>query len=197
MLPENKISIDTVVEYLKEGDEDALVFLYDRYWDELMLSCSKVVKDTDECQDIIQEVFLIIWEKRSLIQIKTNIGAYLHGVLRYKIFRYLKTNYRKNTSTDHLYNILENKEKTHETPQSLMEHKEIYSSVLQIVSSLPTRCKEVYQLRQDDLSYDDIAKKLNISVKTVENQLLKAKKQLKLNLRHIFFVIVTFCAFAT
>lgn len=191
-MPYDNATMDdnVILARLKAGDKEVLTLLYNWYWEGLMRSCCKIVRDVGESEDIVQEVFLLIWEKRGELLIDKDIGSYLFGVLRFKMFNYLKTNRRKSEAFDRIAEVFESTPDAAFSPDRLLEYKELYLSVLDLVSSMPERCRVVYELRENDMSYQDIADVLDISVKTVENQLLKARKHLRTALRNFMWSVL-------
>lgn len=187
---------DSVLERLRAGDKGVMTVLYEQYWEGLMCSCYKVLQNYGEAQDLVQEVFLLVWEKRNQISIKKDIGAYLHGVLRFKVFNHLKTSRRYSSAVEQMAMFLKHTESAVETPASLLEQNELYHSIREIVVTLPERCRMVYEMREEDKSYQEIADQLDCSVKTVENQLAKARRHLRAALNHFLFTVLFTCILA-
>lgn len=161
--------------------------LYQRYWSKLYFSAYKVIKNQQASEDIIQEVFTQLWMKRKETSI-TSMSSYLYGMVRNQVFNYLRNG---NIARGHLDRIHQVSfvEQTEQTVH-FNETQEIY---LKSVASLPTRCREVFQLsRNEHLSNKEIAARLNISPKTVEHQISKALKLLRIALNETILLMILF-----
>ena len=131
-------------------------------------------------EDIIQDVFLDLWNKRESLIINISLKAYLYACTRYKVYEYFRKN--KNKLRVDLLDDL-NKRLTESTPLTKLMHKELVQHIENVVATLPEKCRLVYTLsREQKLSHKEIADQLNISPKTVENHITKALKTLKLSL---------------
>lgn len=140
----------------------------------------RMVPDGNQAEDIAQEVFIKFWEKRHQLNIQSSIGAYLRRMAVNEGISYLRKQKR--------YEVDELKPGLHDGQDSSMEEffagKELQKRIQQAIATLPPKCRLVFQLsRQEELSYKEIAQKLDISVKTVENQMGKALKTLRLLLK--------------
>ncbi len=151
--------------------------LYNRYWSKMYLSAYKVLKDHEASEDMIQEVFTQLWMKRKDTDIAC-LSAYLYGMVRNQVFKFLRDG---NIARKHLDRIshITFAEQT-EQAVNFNELQEMYSKT---VAGLPARCQEVFQLsRNENLSTKEIATRLDISPKTVEHQITKALKLLRIAL---------------
>lgn len=163
---------------LKEGEETALANIYRVYWQRLYTAAYAILKDAQACEDIIQEIFLKLWQNRRQIEIKTSLAAYLYASVRYEVYRQIKAGRVREDLFDDIY------ERIQAGPDyGRIEYKELYSRINAIVELLPEKCKAVYKLsREEHLSHKQIAAQLDISTKTVENHLTKALNLLRLSL---------------
>lgn len=174
----NKIDVK-ILKSLKKGDKRALTELYDSYWKLLFISAHNILKDKELCEEIIQDIFIELWNNREKLQIKISIKSYLYACVRYKVF----AEFRKNKVTNvELFEDL-NQRFQYATPETKMLHDELVEQINLIVKTLPKKCQEVYVLsRNKQLSHKEIAEKLGISTKTVENHITLALKVLRANL---------------
>ncbi|RKR83330.1 RNA polymerase sigma-70 factor (ECF subfamily) [Mucilaginibacter gracilis] len=167
-----------MVGLLKKGDERALTLIYQRHWQSLFRSSFNLLKDKAACEDIIQEIFIKIWDRRATLEIQVSLKAYLYAAMRYEVYRQIKIGNVREDIFDAIY------ERLH-TPAAYgnLEHKELLQQINSIVDTLPDRCREVYKLsREEQLSHKEIAERLDISTKTVENQITKALNHLRTSL---------------
>lgn len=168
-----------IINRLKKGDKFVLSELYDSYWKPLFISAYNILKNKQLCEDIIQDVFIALWNNRNKLDIKISIQSYLYACVRYKVFSEFKKNKFKNVE---IFEDL-NQRFQYSTPETKIMHKELVAQIEAIVTTLPKRCQEVYRLSRDkQLSHKEIAESLHISTKTVENHITYALKILKTNL---------------
>ncbi|MES2873763.1 MAG: RNA polymerase sigma-70 factor [Bacteroidota bacterium] len=167
-----------LMERLREGDDLALKLIYDKYWTQLYTSAYNMLHDQPACQDILQDLFINLWNKREQIEIKASLKSYLFASVRYEVYRQVRHGSVREE-------IFENIQDRLQTPSEYgnIEHRELLSFVNSIVNNLSEKCKVVYKLsREEQLSHKEIASKLSISPKTVENHLNKALRQLRTSL---------------
>ncbi|RXK86504.1 RNA polymerase sigma-70 factor [Filimonas effusa] len=179
-----------LLDRLSGGDEGALNDIYLLYWEGLFLSAFNVLKDKAACEDILQDLFLQLWQKRNQIQINSSLSAYLYTAVRYNVFRHIRTGKVRNELFMHIDERVEGLV----TEQMVAaEERELNQKVAQAVAALPEKCREVYILsREEELSHKEIASKLNISTKTVENQITIALKRVRSSLNTLSIVVLLF-----
>jgi len=177
-----------LIDRLKLDDETALSAIYKRYWEVLYISAYHVLKDRQVCEDIIQELFIKLWNNRCSTCITVSLKAYLFASIRYEVYRQIRTGaVRSDIYDDALQRI--------HTPAVYdnIEYKELTARISSVVNTLPEKCREVYKLsREECLSHKEIASQLNISTKTVENHLTKALRQLRTSIGSTFLLQLLF-----
>lgn len=181
MLDQKKINDNVLIERLKKDDKKALTELYNAYWKPLFISSYNLLKDKELCEEIIQDIFIDLWSNREKLQIKISLNSYLYACTRYKVFSQFRKN--KIIRVELFENL--NKRFQYATPETKLMHQELVEQIGAIVETLPQKCKQVYKLsRTEQLSHKEIAERLNISTKTVENHITKALRVLRLSLGH-------------
>ncbi|MBS1563488.1 MAG: RNA polymerase subunit sigma-70, partial [Bacteroidetes bacterium] len=75
---------------MARGDNNALVELYHRYWERLFTAAYNILKDKAPCEDMVQDAFLQLWQRRETLEIHTSVEAYLFTLIRYSVFHYIK-----------------------------------------------------------------------------------------------------------
>ncbi|MFY0715332.1 RNA polymerase sigma-70 factor [Seonamhaeicola sp. NFXS20] len=156
-------------------DEKKFKKFFENYYEDFVLFANKYLFDKDSSEDIVQEVFIYLWENASNLKIETSLKGYLYTMIRNRCLNYLKSI----KITDN-YEFLEfNLKLTTEQDLSSIsedEKKIVYHQILKIVDSLPEKMREIVKLRFIyNYKYLEIAKELNISVNTVKTQLKRAK----------------------
>jgi RNA polymerase sigma-70 factor (family 1) len=170
-----------LVDLLKGDDEDALATMYQKYWEPLFRSAFSLLRDRPACEDLIQEVFINIWDHRKTLEISLSLKSYLYAAMRYAVYRQIRSGKGREDIFDAIVERLQ-------TPAAYgqLEHREMLAQINAIVATLPEKCREVYQLSRDErLSHKEIASRLGISTKTVENQIAKALRHLRASLGNI------------
>ncbi len=158
-------------------DEDNFSLLFHQLYVPLCRFCLKFVRKPEIAEEIVQEQFISLWEKRNEIEIKSSVKAYIYVSVKNKAIDYLRSKYaRQNFVAEELsVNLSDNS-----NPQSNYEEIELYELVTKAVETLPQQCYTIFAMKRfGDYTNKQIAEKLNISEKTVENQVSIAIKKLR------------------
>ncbi|RXM49179.1 hypothetical protein BOW55_02220 [Flavobacterium sp. YO12] len=175
-----------LIDRLRNGDETALNELYNKFWQSLFMSSYNVLKDRELCEDIIQDIFMNIWHNREKLEIHISLKGYMYACARYQVFNHIRRN--KDKIHVELFDDLE-KRFQYTTPETQLMHDELVYHINSIVENLPEKCQLVYKLsREEQLSHKEIAERLNISTKTVENHITKALHSIRLSMGNILSV---------
>jgi RNA polymerase sigma-70 factor (family 1) len=177
-----------LVELLKGGDVDSYTEIYNRYKGVLYRHAFKRLKNQHEADDILQDIFTNLWIKRSTFDPQNNLGGYLYVSLRNKILNIIAHKAIHQTYEGKFQQIVDEGTAITDHRVRLSLLKEMIESE---VSSLPSKMKEIFEYsRNDHLSHRQIAEKLNISEKTVRNQINNALKILRNKLGIGLYVLV-------
>lgn len=166
---------EDTLERVSKGDEAAFTELYHYFEIPAHKYCYSLLKNEEESENMVQEVFIKIWEKRSRINPKLNFNSYLFTCLRNQAFDHLK----KMEKTGQInYQYVENEGYSYSDEDDFREARIV--SLYSAIETLSIKRKEILRLNiEEGLSYQEIAEKMNISKNTVKNQLLKAKQHLR------------------
>ncbi|WP_165384786.1 RNA polymerase sigma-70 factor [Sphingobacterium corticibacterium] len=158
-------------------DEKRFNELFAEYWRKLFGFCRHHVRDTEVSKEIVQQVFLSLWERRKQLDIKVNIGHYLFGAVRLCIAHHFREeSYRQDKLACNSRDSCDITNNTEET----IHFEDLNRYIESLVVKLPCRCRQVYTLsRNNGLTIPEIANELDISVKTTEAHLTKALKFLR------------------
>ncbi|MDX9883338.1 MAG: RNA polymerase sigma-70 factor [Prolixibacteraceae bacterium] len=176
----NKIAHALLIR-LKNGDMLAFDTVYERYSHKLFSFVFRILKNKSEAEDIVQEVFVKIWEARETLGDHKLLNSYIFTIAYNSSIDLI----RKRINNDKYLEHLKNSSVTQFTPSSVsqVEYNELNRRVEQLIANLPERQKQVYLLhREQGLTYPEIAQKLGISKNTVENHMAKALKYLRQNI---------------
>ncbi|SKB63116.1 RNA polymerase sigma-70 factor, ECF subfamily [Parapedobacter luteus] len=154
--------------------------LFDLYWKRLLAFCQHHTDDDQAALDIVQDIYLSLWRRRSELHIHVSIEYYLFRAARMKISDYFREKYKRQRRDDCISSgFCEAVNNTEET----IHYNDLDHFVDGLVNRLPCRCKQVYTLsRNSGLTNREIASQLSISEKTVEAHLTKALGYIKDNL---------------
>jgi len=170
---------------LSNGDDEALKFIYQKYWQRLFVSAYNVLRDKEACEDIIQEIFIQLWHKRDALVITTSLPSYLFTATRFQVFHAIKKIHRR----PELFQNIEQRFST-DAPDVPLYLRDIQQRVNSVIENLPEKCRHIYKLsREQNLSYKEISAQLQIAPKTVENQLAIALKKIRKALADLLFFI--------
>lgn len=173
---------------LKKGDLVAFNEIYKRFQGLLYIYACKIVKDNDDAEDIVQEVFLYLWDKRFTININSSISFYLYKAVQYKFMNLLD---RKKVRADYKDSLSQFIDQGEYITDHYIRQKEFSQVIEQEVAALPDKMREIFVLsRKNNLSRKEIASKLGISEKTVKNQINNALKILRSKLTLMAFLML-------
>ncbi|MEJ7586686.1 MAG: sigma-70 family RNA polymerase sigma factor [Ferruginibacter sp.] len=191
-MSENLHNVDEIYwKRLRNGDSQALGFLYDKYVDKLFVAAMLTTKNRELAKDSVQEVFIELWNYRHTIADIQYSQSYLTKVLRNILFKKLK---KENPA--HHYQLHESFVSPEETIENVIisrdTNNEKKNNLKQALSKLSTRQKQVLQLHfNEGLSYEQIAEKLSINYQSVNNLAFRTILRLRnLMFGSVFFVNV-------
>jgi RNA polymerase sigma-70 factor (ECF subfamily) len=183
---EDKVQDKLLLLKLKEGCTDAFDTLYEKYWKQIYNAAFKRLQDPAQAKDITQDVFLQLWLKRQENNID-NLPAYLFTATKNKVFNWMEKE-RRFTPVPEL--LLQLKISRDQTDAELLR-KEFMQAYEALIDTLTQSQQQIFRMRyQQDLSTSEIAELLDISRKTVQNQLGKAVAQLRASLLLVSFVLL-------
>jgi len=170
---------DFIIYKLKTGDEDSFTFIFNKYYKGLVLFALDFVPDRDKAEEIVQGVFVKLWENREKLEIKTSFKSYLLKSVQNKCFDYIKHHKIKRNFEDAFIK----KAQAFQAANDYISY-DFIESVEKAIDKLPERTGQIFRLsRYEYMKYKEIAEQMNISVKTVEASIGTALQQLRKDLR--------------
>ncbi|EKD32512.1 MAG: RNA polymerase sigma-W factor [uncultured bacterium] len=166
-----------VITLLREGDENAFHILYKKYAKQLFCFINRSVRDSDDSNDLLQTVFVKIWETRSCVDPEGSFSGYL-----YTIARNLMCNYYKKKIIVQAYQAFASSGEKEEnnTVFSSLVYKELSEKINIEINNLPKKRRQIFVMsRKLNMSYKEIAEQLGISENTVDTQIRKALQYLR------------------
>ncbi|HEX6226231.1 MAG TPA: RNA polymerase sigma-70 factor [Chryseolinea sp.] len=185
-------SDEGLLRLLKQQELGAFEEIYLRYWKRLYSAAYRRVQSREISEELVQDIFTSLWSNRLDLKIEI-LSAYLHSAIKYKVINHLEREMSRRVYTEAQANALVAMENSTEETIYL---NELNRALETEIKKLPPKRQQIFKLsRQEHLSIKQVASHLGISEKTAENQLGKALKVLKVNLKHFNFFMLTMFAF--
>lgn len=184
------LSDPELVDLLKSGDQLAFTELVKRYNRLLFIHAYKLLKDKENARDLVQDIFIAIWDNRENISAKTNFAGFLYTSIRNKVLNLI---IHKKVEHKYLNSLKDFIEKGEANADYLARTRELQSIIEREVQFLPPKMREIFELsRYANLSHKQISEKLNLSEKTVKKQVNNALKILRVKLgllAYLYFIL--------
>jgi RNA polymerase sigma-70 factor (ECF subfamily) len=169
-----------LVESLRKGSEKAFEAVFKTHFKGLHSYAYTILKDEVMAEEMVQNVFFKIWDKRSQLNIETSFKAYLYKAVYHESLNYLK---HQNVKLVHQSYVMHQPVNNDNNAGAKVALVEIEQRLRKAMNELPEQCRTVFQLsRFEEMKYKEIAEMLGISIKTVENHMGKALKLMRLKL---------------
>lgn len=179
------ISDERLLFLIKDDNELAFDELFWRYWQKLFKTAAAILRDDEKARDITQEIFTQCWAKRKTLNV-SQPSHYLYQATKLKCFEHLRRDKIAKEVLSHFDHFLVTNNLEEE-----IRFREAQRRFEESLASMPEKCQLVFKLsRIDHLSNQEIAKKLNISLKTVEYHMTNALKHLKLTMVDCFALVL-------
>ncbi len=174
---------DELLELMRQGDRSAFERIYNKYWSKIYISAYNLLRDRQTCEDLVQEVLVNLWVRRESLEVK-NLNAFLYTAIRYKVFKVIRSGKVREDLYDEIENLII---EDNDTENSIAEN-DFNRFLEESLTTLPPKCREIFILsRKEQLSTKEIAERLGISPKTVENQITIALRKLRENMGEFLF----------
>jgi RNA polymerase sigma-70 factor (ECF subfamily) len=180
----------SLIHSIRTGDEKVFEKLFKDHYPVLCGYAKKYINDIDQAEEIVQDMFFNFWQKRDKMEINISVEAYLFRSVRNSCLNYLK--HLKVREEHRLATNIELKRKEQEVYDNVVA-LELQERIDRVIEQLPTERKRIFKMsRYEELKYKEIAERLNLSVKTVEAQMSKALKFLRLQLSDYLSLFIVF-----
>ncbi|WP_170120686.1 RNA polymerase sigma-70 factor [Dyadobacter jejuensis] len=182
-----------LVQAIRKGDERAFEVAFRTYYERLCQYAGSLLKDDDEAEEVVQTVFLNIWEKRESLEITLSLKSYLYRAVHNYCLNRFKHNAIKKTHQEYSRHILT---PHHDSVTEAIQSQELEEKIEMAISKLPEQCQVTFRMsRFEELRYQEIANQLGVSIKTVENQIGKALRILRQELADYLPTVVGLLCF--
>jgi RNA polymerase sigma-70 factor (family 1) len=166
-----------IIGRIRKGDIGQFESLFRSSYVSLVKYSKRLIKDQDTAEEIVQDLFFKLWQDRDKIKIESSLNGYLFRAVHNRClhhFEHLKVVER------HAQEMTTEKYESPEDPVEKLQYKELQARIALILERLPERCGQIFMMnRFEGLKYSEIAKKLSVSIKTVESNMGKALKEFR------------------
>lgn len=168
-----------IIQHIQGGDKASYRQLFDVYYESLCHYAFTIVRDMDDAEDIVQGVFLKVWEKRESLMITHTIKSYLYKSVYHQCInqiehRAVREKYQERTIVEQANRF--------QIPDVFPA--ELEERIITAINALPPQCRTIFMLsRYEEMKYAEIASKLDVSKNTIENQISKALRILRSQLK--------------
>lgn len=184
------IGDQSITARLAKKDQSAFEQVFKTYYQNLHAYAMTMLKDEMNAEEMVQQVFFKLWDRADHLNLSGSIAAYLYRAVHNECLNYLK--HLKVRSSHQLHVVHRMKNEVDHGPEKMMT-TELESKFRQALNELPEQCRTIFQLsRFEELKYREIAERLNISIKTVENQMGKALKLMRVKLVEFLSALILF-----
>jgi len=188
-----ELANETIGTLLAQRDETAFEQVFKTYFKRLHAYAFTILRDEVEAEEMVQQVFFKLWERNENLSLTGSVSAYLYRAVHNESLNYIK---HQKVRSNHQLHVAYSMKNEVEHPAKKVMASELEKKIHSALNELPEQCRTIFQMsRFDELKYREIADKLGISVKTVENQMGKALKLLREKLADFLIFILLFIHF--
>lgn len=183
------ITDSVLLQFIRDDDEKAFSQLFYRYNRLIYLKAHSYIRDEEVCEQIVHDIFLSLWTNRKTVQINA-VKGYLTAAARYQVYKHIAAT--KIIPIDYKADVEELSSRTvSNTGYERLTTTDLDTELHSSLDNLPKRCREIFLMsRKQTLSNEEIAGRLGISKRSVENQITFALKHLRGALKHISVVVM-------
>lgn len=173
---------------LGQGNEEAFTVIYERYHKLLYVLAYKYLKSSFAAEDAVQQVFLKLWESRKLLMVNVNLRNYLYTMLKNHVLNEIRNN---SSAIEKNYEMVQSSPEYEDELLAKIEEKDMMAHFYQAIDHLPEQKKQVclYKLK-GNLSNQEIAEQMNISIPTVKTHYAQAIKMLRSHFEKLFLILL-------
>jgi RNA polymerase sigma-19 factor, ECF subfamily len=182
------LSDEEVLTLLNKGVEKAFDCLYRRYRTKLVSAAFNRIKSKEQAEELVQDVFIHIWQKRNSLAIHHTFSAYAFTAVKYKVLDYISSLKIKDR---YIQEMLKFSDEAANVTELEIEFNELDYHLNKSMNDLPEKCREVFMLsRFENYTVNQIAEKLNVSPDTAKYHISHALKKLRESLHRLYFLLL-------
>jgi RNA polymerase sigma-70 factor, ECF subfamily len=166
-----------IITRIRQGDISQFEALFRSSYVPLVKYAKTLVKDHDTAEEIVQDLFFMLWQKRENLKIESSLNGYLFKSVHNRCLHYFE---HLRVVERHALEMSHNQNEGSESPSEILLYNELHAIITQTLEKLPERCGRIFCMnRFEGLKYAEIAEKLSVSIKTVEANMGKALKEFR------------------
>ncbi len=182
------LSEQEIISAIREGNEGIFEETFRKYYQSLCTYANSMLKEIEEAEEIVQNLFLGIWEKREELEISISLKSYLYRAVHNHCLNRIK---HLKVREEHQQYAINFYDASYESVSQTVMKNELEQKIEEAIKKLPEQCQLIFRMsRFEELKYHEIAEKLELSPKTVENQIGKALKILRIELSEYLPLII-------
>jgi RNA polymerase sigma-70 factor (family 1) len=183
-------SDEQLLAFVKKHDVAAFTEIYNRFRGLLYIYARKITNDGVNAEDIVQDIFIKLWDNRASLVLKSSLSSYLYTAVRYKFFDLVA---HQKVRSDYAALFQRYLDVSENPVEEYINEKELTLLIEREVANLPDKMRQIFELsRNNGLSHKEIALQLGIAEKTVKNQVNNALKTLRTKLGAAAFLMLFF-----
>jgi RNA polymerase sigma-70 factor (ECF subfamily) len=176
------LSEPEIIKAIRDGDAEVFRQVFDTCYENLCRYAFTILKEFDQAEDVVQSILMKLWERREDLDIKTSVRSYLFRAVYNQCINQLE-----HAAIKKKYDV---SNQTRDEQQPDVFPTELEDTIRKAIDTLPQQCRTIFIMsRYEELKYSEIAEKLDISVNTIQNQICKALKILREELKDRGFQI--------
>lgn len=166
-----------IIGRIRSGDKGQFESLFRSSYVSLVRYAKTLIKDHDTAEEIVQDLFVRLWQDREKLNIESSLNGYLFRSVHNRCLHYIEHN---RVVERHAAEMAYRQTDSPESPSEILNYKELQEKIARIMERLPERCGRIFTMsRFEGLKYSEIAEKLSVSVKTVEANMGRALKEFR------------------
>ena len=169
---------ESVLALIKENNLQAFEYIFREKYEELFAYSLKITRQKEASEELVQDVFVYLWENRNVLEIKNSLYAYLYSAVKHRSIDFLRSKYARLQNTFVSDGEIHNTDNL--TASEKLQEKELAGIISKGLEKLPEKCKIIFLMsRESGLTYKEIANTLGVSDKTVKAQVAIALKKMR------------------
>jgi RNA polymerase sigma-70 factor, ECF subfamily len=173
---------------IRQGNERVFETVFRKHYQALCNYACGILKDMDDAEEVVQSIFMKFWEQREGIEINVSLKSYLYRAVHNTCLNRLKHLKIQEVHKQYVGNFYE---ENHDSATEIMDKVELENRIADALEKLPEQCRLIFKMsRFEELKYQEIADKLGLSIKTIENQIGKALRIMRVELADYLPVVL-------
>ncbi|WP_051292960.1 RNA polymerase sigma factor [Olivibacter sitiensis] len=172
----NEQDATQLLKLLRVGDTKAFEAIVQDHTDRLFQHAVSLLKDRDDAEDLVQDVFMELWQRREKIKIDLSLSAYLHSMLKYRFLRHVS---RASLHADAMAHLLRRMDQMQESILDVMAASDLQQTLSEAIDRLPENMRRVFVLRNEDYSLKEIAQVMGLAEQTVKGYHSELNRRIK------------------